>query len=100
MIRETLPDCGGQASERAVATYRMWHCFDCGLRFSMCSRTPPMMCPGCGRTYEATPLDILPARGGFIINLVAAEPFSFELGEAAACELTISELGWFFRRKL
>ena len=48
MIRETLPDCGGQSSERAVSMYRMWHCFDCGLQFSMKTLEWPSLCPRCG----------------------------------------------------
>lgn len=47
MIRECLPDCGGQQSERSVSMYRMWHCFDCGLEFTMKTRQWPQLCPRC-----------------------------------------------------
>lgn len=55
MIREIIPDCGGQSSERAVTMYRMWHCFDCGLEFTLKSRTRPALCPGCKQLYSGTP---------------------------------------------
>jgi rubrerythrin len=47
MIREILPDVGGQTSERAISMYRMWHCFDCGLDFTMKTRERPVLCPIC-----------------------------------------------------
>lgn len=56
MIREILPNCGGQAVERAVTQYRMWHCFDCGLEFSMKALTLPAVCPRCLLAYSSTPV--------------------------------------------
>jgi rubrerythrin len=58
MIREIIPDCGGQSSERAVTLYRMWQCWDCGLQFSMKTREPPTVCPRCCHSYEGLPPDI------------------------------------------
>ena len=58
VIRETLPDCGGQSSERAVTMYRMWACFDCGLEFTMKTRERPEVCPRCLRLYDAPPEDV------------------------------------------
>jgi predicted Zn-ribbon and HTH transcriptional regulator len=52
MIREILPECGGQAQEIIITTYRMWHCFDCGLRFSMLTRERPALCPRCKTGFE------------------------------------------------
>lgn len=52
MIREILPDCGGQESERSVSMYKMWHCFDCGLEFSMKTREKPKCCPRCKVIFE------------------------------------------------
>jgi hypothetical protein len=59
MIREIIPDCGGQTSERSVTMYRMWHCFDCGLQFSMKTRQQPRLCPICRILYDQGPIDIL-----------------------------------------
>lgn len=52
VIREILPYCGGQVLEHAVSMYRMWHCFDCGLEFTMKTRETPRLCPRCTKEYE------------------------------------------------
>lgn len=59
MIREMLPNCGGQSSERAVSMYRMWTCFDCGLEFSMKTRERPALCPRCGVFFDTLPKDVV-----------------------------------------
>lgn len=59
MIREILPDCGGQVHEVARSMYKMWHCYDCGLEFSMKTMERPVLCPRCMITfnYETTDHD-------------------------------------------
>jgi rubrerythrin len=52
MIREILPNCGSQTLEVVLTTYRMWHCWDCGLEFSMKTRERPKICPRCLVVYE------------------------------------------------
>lgn len=49
MIREILPNTGGNLSggERCLTMYRMWHCYECGLQFSMKTREEPKCCPRC-----------------------------------------------------
>lgn len=98
MIREILPYCGGQSSERAVGMYRTWHCFDCGLEFSLKSRQPPALCPNCKVVYDALPLDILPARGTFLINITVREAFALLQGSTCQFEVTIELDGWALRR--
>lgn len=51
MIREILPNCGGQVREVVLTMYRMWHCFDCGLEFSMKTREKPKLCPRCEKKF-------------------------------------------------
>jgi predicted Zn-ribbon and HTH transcriptional regulator len=53
MIREIIPDCGGQVHEVAMSMYRMWHCFTCGLEFSMKTRERPKRCPRCEVFFDA-----------------------------------------------
>jgi rubrerythrin len=54
MIREKIPIVGGQngGGERVLTMYRMWHCFDCGLQFSMLTREEPQICPRCCRASK------------------------------------------------
>lgn len=54
MIREILPNTGGNLSggERCLTMYRMWHCYECGLEFSMKTREEPRNCPRCQRDSQ------------------------------------------------
>jgi len=49
MIREYIPIVGGPegGGERAMSMYRAWHCFDCGLDFSMKTLEQASCCPRC-----------------------------------------------------
>jgi hypothetical protein len=58
MIREILPNCGGQALEQALTTYRMWHCYDCGLEFSMKTLETAVACPRCLLKFEERPEEL------------------------------------------
>lgn len=51
MIREIVANV---PEERVVTLYRFWHCFDCGLRFSMLTQERPKLCPRCLREAEST----------------------------------------------
>ena len=57
MMREILPDTGGNLTggERSLSMYRMWHCFDCGLEFSMKTRQLPKLCPRCLLKFDELP---------------------------------------------
>jgi rubrerythrin len=44
LIRERVANV---PEERALTLYRLWHCVDCGLQFSMLSRELPTLCPRC-----------------------------------------------------
>lgn len=50
MIRERIVNV---PEERVVTLYRLWHCFDCGLQFSMLTQELPSVCPRCQRAYAA-----------------------------------------------
>lgn len=51
MIRERIAIV---PEERALPTYRFWHCFDCGLHFSMLTLELPTVCPRCKHEFAAT----------------------------------------------
>lgn len=51
MIRERIVNV---PEERALTLYRFWHCFDCGLQFSMLTLELPAACPRCRREFAAT----------------------------------------------
>lgn len=38
--------------ERAISTYRLWRCFDCGLEFSMKTLECPKLCPRCQHAID------------------------------------------------
>ena len=40
MIRELIPIVN---EERALTMYRLWHCYNCGLDFSMKTRELPVL---------------------------------------------------------
>ena len=50
MIRERIAVV---PEERAQSMYRLWHCFDCGLEFSMLTMELPLCCPRCQRETGA-----------------------------------------------
>lgn len=50
MIREKIPIV---PEERAISMYRMWHCFDCGLEFSMKTQQAPLLCPRCVVKFDS-----------------------------------------------
>jgi predicted Zn-ribbon and HTH transcriptional regulator len=52
MIREILPNCGGQELEQARSMFKMWHCMDCGLEFSCKMLSLPSICPRCRLGFD------------------------------------------------
>ncbi len=48
MIRERIAIV---PEERAQPMYRLWHCFDCGLQFSMLTLELPRLCPRCTTSF-------------------------------------------------
>lgn len=49
MIRERIAIV---PEERALTTYRFWHCISCGLLFSMQTLELPKYCPRCHGLFE------------------------------------------------
>jgi hypothetical protein len=49
MIRERIAVV---PEERAQPMYRLWHCFDCGLEFSMMTLELPRICPRCVKPFD------------------------------------------------
>lgn len=58
MIREILTQCGGQVLEQARTMFRMWHCWECGLEFSMKCMERPTLCPRCLVPYDEVPKQV------------------------------------------